>query len=97
VPRAMALAIRQPLRRRCSSTTSIASPEAFTNVWFGHFAAAGCYRRGGPTRKALLVLRELYASRQALDDALASGSSSTGGAAEQFELLDELLATLARS
>jgi uncharacterized protein YndB with AHSA1/START domain len=43
----------------------------------------------------LLVLRELYASKQALDDALASGSTGTGAAGEQFEQLDELLVTLA--
>lgn len=47
--------------------------------------------------KTLLVLRELYPSKQALDDAIASGSTGTSGASEQFELLDELLATLARS
>lgn len=46
--------------------------------------------------KTLLVLRELYPSKQALDDAIASGSSGTSGAAEQFELLDELLVTLVR-
>ena len=46
--------------------------------------------------KTLLVLRELYPSKQALDDAIASGSSSTGAAGEQFELLDELLVTLVR-
>ena len=44
----------------------------------------------------LLVLRERYPSKQALDDALATGSSATSGAAEQFELLDELLVTLVR-
>jgi uncharacterized protein YndB with AHSA1/START domain len=42
--------------------------------------------------KTLLVLYELYPSKQALDDAIASGSPS--GAPEQFESLDELLATL---
>jgi uncharacterized protein YndB with AHSA1/START domain len=42
--------------------------------------------------KTLLVLHELYPSKQALDDAIASGSSSA--APEQFELLDEILATL---
>lgn len=42
--------------------------------------------------KTLLVLHELYPSKQALDDALASGSP--GAAGEQFELLDEILATL---
>ena len=46
--------------------------------------------------KTLLVLRELYPSKQALDDAIASGSSGTSGAGEQFELLDELLVTLAK-
>jgi len=44
--------------------------------------------------KTLLVLTELYPSRQALDDALASGSSGTSGTPEQFDLLDELLASL---
>lgn len=46
--------------------------------------------------KTLLVLSELYPSKQALDDAIASGSSATSGAPEQFELLDELLDTLVR-
>lgn len=45
--------------------------------------------------KTRLVLHELYPSKQALDDAIASGS--TGGAAEQHEALDELLATLVGS
>ena len=45
--------------------------------------------------KTLLVLTELYPSGQALDDAIASGSTGASGAPEQFELLDELLATLA--
>ena len=47
--------------------------------------------------KTLLVMRELYPSKQALDDAIASGSTGTAGASEQFELLDELLVTLVRS
>jgi uncharacterized protein YndB with AHSA1/START domain len=47
--------------------------------------------------KTLLVLRELYPSKQTLDDAIASGSTGTSGASEQFELLDELLVTLVRS
>jgi uncharacterized protein YndB with AHSA1/START domain len=47
--------------------------------------------------KTLLVLRELYPSKQALDDAIASGTTGTSGAREQFELLDELLVTLVRS
>jgi uncharacterized protein YndB with AHSA1/START domain len=46
--------------------------------------------------KTHLVLRELYPSKQALDDAIASGSTGTSGAGEQFELLDELLVTLVR-
>jgi uncharacterized protein YndB with AHSA1/START domain len=46
--------------------------------------------------KTLLVLTELYPSKQALDDAIASGSSGTSGAPEQFELLDELLVALVR-
>jgi len=47
--------------------------------------------------KTLLVLHELYPSKQALDDAIASGSTGTSGAAEQFEELDILLATLVAS
>ena len=47
--------------------------------------------KGGRT---LLVLRELYPSKQALEDAIASGSTGTGAAGEQFELLDEVLVTL---
>ena len=43
--------------------------------------------------RTLLVLRELYPSEQALDDAIATGSTGTSGAGEQFELLDELLVT----
>ena len=45
--------------------------------------------------KTLLVLHELYPSKQALDDAIASGSTS--GPGEQFEQLDTLLLTLVRS
>ena len=44
--------------------------------------------------KTLLVLSERYPSRQALDEAIASGSTGTSGAGEQFELLDELLVTM---
>ena len=50
--------------------------------------------KGGET---LLVLHELYPSKQALDDAIASGSTGTAGASEQFEELDALLVTLVRS
>ncbi|HUP03711.1 MAG TPA: SRPBCC family protein [Bryobacteraceae bacterium] len=45
--------------------------------------------------RTLLVLHDLYPSKQALDSAIASGS--TGGSCEQFEQLDTLLATLVRS
>jgi uncharacterized protein YndB with AHSA1/START domain len=46
--------------------------------------------------RTLLVLHELYPSKQALDDAIASGSTGTSGTSEQFEGLDELLVTLVR-
>jgi len=49
---------------------------------------------GGQT---LLILREVYPSKQALDDAIATGSTGTAGASEQFEELDILLATLVNS
>ena len=39
-----------------------------------------------------VVVHELYASKEALDEALASGSTSGWG--EQFEQLDALLVTL---
>jgi uncharacterized protein YndB with AHSA1/START domain len=42
--------------------------------------------------KTLLVMLDLYPSKEALDSAIASGS--TGGAGESFEQLDELLVTL---
>jgi len=45
--------------------------------------------QGGTTR---LVVHDLYPSKQALDDAIASGS--TGGLPEQLDQLDQLLATL---
>ena len=47
---------------------------------------------GGKTR---LVMHDLYPSKEALDDAIASGS--TGGMGETFEQLDELLVTLGGS
>lgn len=40
----------------------------------------------------LVVVHELYPSKQALDDAIASGSTSGWG--EQFDQLDQLLVTL---
>ena len=48
--------------------------------------------RGAET---LVVVHDLYPSKEALDGAIASGS--TGGFSEQFEQLDELLATLGAS
>ena len=45
--------------------------------------------RGGET---LVVMHDLYPSKEALDEAIASGS--TGALPEQFEQLDELLVTL---
>jgi uncharacterized protein YndB with AHSA1/START domain len=45
--------------------------------------------------KTLLVMHDLYPSKHALDEAIASGS--TGGASETFEQLDELLLTLGTS
>ena len=48
--------------------------------------------RGAET---LVVMHDLYASKEALDAAIASGS--TGGFSETFEQLDELLGTLGAS
>src|SRR4249920_3380229 len=48
--------------------------------------------RGAET---LVVMHDLYPSKEALDDAIASGS--TGGFSETFEQLDELLVTLGAS
>ena len=45
--------------------------------------------------KTLVVLHELYPSKEALDDAIASGSTS--GMGETFDQLDEFVATLAAS
>src|SRR6185295_533597 len=45
--------------------------------------------------KTLLVLRDLYPSKEALDAAIASGSTS--GTGETFEQLDELLVNLGAS
>jgi uncharacterized protein YndB with AHSA1/START domain len=49
--------------------------------------------RGG---KTLLVMIDLYPSKEALDAAIASGSTA-GGMSEQFDQLDELLVTLGAS
>ena len=48
--------------------------------------------RGGET---LVVMHDLYPSKKALDDAIASGSTS--GSSEQFKQLDELLVDLEAS
>jgi uncharacterized protein YndB with AHSA1/START domain len=48
--------------------------------------------RGG---KTLVAMSELYPSRQALDDVIASGASS--GNVESFEQLDEFVSTLGRA
>ncbi len=64
-------------------------------VWTNEESAEGAVstltfeEKGG---KTLLVLHELHPTKQALDDALATGSPNAAG--EQFELLDEVLATL---
>lgn len=50
--------------------------------------------RDGRTRVALT---ERYPSRETLDEAIASGSSGTDAAPEQFALLDEVLAALVGS
>ena len=44
--------------------------------------------------KTRVVVHELYPSKEALDDAIASGSSGMSGMPEQLAQLDELLATL---
>ncbi len=59
-------------------------PGAVTNVTF--------QERAGET---LVVMHDLYPSKQALDDAIASGSTS--GSGEQFEQLDQLLVDLEAS
>jgi len=48
--------------------------------------------RGG---EALVVIHDLYPSKKALDDAIASGSTS--GTGEKFEQLDQLLVALGAS
>jgi len=66
-------------------------------VWTNEESADGAVstvtfeEKGGRT---LLTLHELYPSKQALDDAIASGSTGTGAAGEQFAELDDVLATL---
>src|SRR6185295_1810746 len=55
----------------------------------GQVTTVTLVERGGQT---LLVVHDLYPSKEALDEAIASGS--TGALPEQFEALDELLVTL---
>ena len=68
-------------------------------VWTNEESADGAVttvtfeEKGG---KTLLVLHELYPSKQALDEAIASGNTGTSGAGEQFEELDTLLISLVR-
>jgi uncharacterized protein YndB with AHSA1/START domain len=69
-------------------------------VWTNEESADGAvttvtFEEKGDT--TLLVLHELYPSKQALDEAIASGSTGTSGAGEQFEELDTLLVTLVTS
>jgi uncharacterized protein YndB with AHSA1/START domain len=45
--------------------------------------------------KTLVVMRDLYPSKEALDAAIASGS--TGGLSETLDQLDELVGTLSAS
>ncbi|HET7024678.1 MAG TPA: SRPBCC family protein [Gemmatimonadales bacterium] len=44
--------------------------------------------------KTLVVMSDLYASKEALDESLESGSSSSGAATETFQQLEDLLGTL---
>jgi uncharacterized protein YndB with AHSA1/START domain len=44
--------------------------------------------------RTLVVVHELYPSKEALDEAIASGSSGISGMPEQLAQLDELLVTL---
>jgi uncharacterized protein YndB with AHSA1/START domain len=53
------------------------------------------FEERGP--RALVVYRDLYPSKEALDSAIASESTSASGFGETFEQLDELLVTLSAS
>jgi uncharacterized protein YndB with AHSA1/START domain len=55
----------------------------------GNITTVTFEERGGETR---VVMHDLYPSKEALDNAIASGSTS--GAGESFEQLDEVLVTL---
>jgi uncharacterized protein YndB with AHSA1/START domain len=47
--------------------------------------------------RTLLVMRDLYPSKEALDNAIASGSNGADAMGEAFEQLDELLVALGAS
>jgi len=47
--------------------------------------------------KTLLVMCDLYPSKEALDGAIASGSTATGAMGETFDQLDEFVVTLVAS
>jgi uncharacterized protein YndB with AHSA1/START domain len=47
--------------------------------------------------KTLVTVRDLYPSKQALDDAIASGSTGISGMPEALDQLDELLVSLGAS
>ncbi|HUK13045.1 MAG TPA: SRPBCC family protein [Thermoanaerobaculaceae bacterium] len=51
----------------------------------------------GRGARTLVVYRDLYPSTEALESAIASGSTSASGFSETFEQLDELLGTLGAS
>src|SRR5215475_10685232 len=64
----------------------------WTNGEGGAVTTVTFEQRGAET---LVVMHDLYPSKEALDGAIASGS--TGGCSETFEQLDELLITLGAS
>ncbi len=70
-----------PPKRLVWTNEEAGEPGAVTTVTFEESAG-----------KTLVVMHDLYPSKQALDDAIASGSTS--GSSEQFEQLDQILVTL---
>jgi len=60
----------------------------------GHVSTVTFEEKAG---KTLVVLQELYPTKEALDAAVASGEIGQGGMSETFDQLDELLATLGAS
>ena len=67
----------------------------WTNEEGGEAGAVTTLIFEGRGNATLLVMHDLYPSKEALDAAMASGS--TGGTGEQFAHLDELLVTLGMS